>query len=206
MTRQTCTICKERKSIVLFPKDSRYSSGYLKQCKACRNSHNRRKVQCPNCDGTYTNADLAKHMKTKKCINGEEEWKHPMKKRNRFKSNGRNIVICPCKHDQCKVNILEKIAYRHMRYGLRGKFSNEIEWKHPMKTNKRFKSNGQGYVKCPCKHEQCQGKVKECTAYRHMKYGIGYKFPSELKRIEDEKKQFAMLFRDSDDSDSERDL
>ncbi len=70
----------------------------------------------------------------------------------------------------------------------------------------QFRYDGTKYVTCPCKHEQCQVKIKESTAYRHMKYGVGYKFPGELKRIEDEKKQFARLFRDSDGSDSERDL
>ena len=182
MARQTCTICNERKSIGLFPKDTRYASGYLKQCKSCRNSHNRRKVQCPNCDGTYTKADLAKHMKTGKCINGEEEWKHPMKKIDRFKSNGQKIVKCPCKNDQCKVKILESTAYRHMKYGLCGQLSGRRKWKHPMNINKKFKSKGREYVICPCNHDQCKGKVMESTGYRHMRYGIGHDFPRDLKR------------------------
>ena len=153
MPRQTCTICKERKSIDLFPKDSRYASGYVKQCKACKNSDNRRKVKCPNCDGAYARADLPKHMKTKKCISGELEWKHPMKNKNRFKSDGKE------------------------------------------------------YVTCPCKHEQCQVEIKESTAYRHMKYGIGYKFPAELKRLKESLIEHRYLpVHTINDSDSERDL
>jgi len=57
-------------------------------------------------------------MRTKKCINGEAEWKHPMKKNNRFKSNGKEMVKCPCKHDQCQVEVMESTAYRHMKYGI----------------------------------------------------------------------------------------
>ena len=124
MPRKTCTTCNERKSIDLFLKDPRCAGGYAFSCQDCRNARVtvRPKVKCPNCDGMYALSGLAKHMKSKKCIDGE------------------------------------------------------LEWKYPMPPNKKFKWNGQEYVKCPCKHEQCQGKVKECTAYRHMKYGIGYKF------------------------------
>jgi len=143
MPRQTCTICEERKSLDLFPKDSRYASGYVKQCKACKNSDNRQKVKCPNCNGTFARADLSKHMKTKKCING-------------------------------------------------------VEWKHPMSPNKRFKSKGREIVKCPCKHKACPGEIKENVAYRHMRYGIGYKFPSQIKSRKEE--------HSDSDSDSERDL
>ena len=106
-------------------------------------------VQCPNCDEVYARADLPKHMKTKKCINGELEWKHPMKKNKKFNSRGKEDVICPCKHKQCK------------------------------------------------------GKVMESTTYRHMRYGIGYKFPSELKQIADRKNKHTHIV---EDSDSERDL
>jgi len=92
--------------------------------------------------------------------------------------------------------------------------SGELEWKHPMKNKNRFKSDGKEYVTCPCKHEQCQVEIKESTAYRHMKYGIGYKFPAELKRLKERENQRmpawiitdSGLERDLDDSDSERDL
>ena len=117
MTRQTCINCNERKSIEDFQKDKRNSSGYDNRCRACKNGSARRKVQCPNCDGTYSRADLAKHMKTDKCINAEVERKHPMMKNKRFKSNGKEIVKCPCKHDQCQVDIKESTAYRHITYG-----------------------------------------------------------------------------------------
>jgi len=123
MPRQTCITCNERKSIDLFPKDSRCSSGYENRCRACKNSSSRRKVQCPNCNGSYAHADLPKHMRTKKCINGKTtEWKHPMSKNHRFKSNGREVVECPCNHEACKGEIKESIAYRHMRYGIDYKF------------------------------------------------------------------------------------
>ena len=84
----------------------------------------------------------------------------------------------------------------------------DADWKHPMKSKDRFmiKHNGTRYVTCPCKHRLCAVKVKECTAYRHMKYGIDHKFPAELKRIEEEKKYWARMMRDCDDSGSERDL
>ena len=57
-------------------------------------------------------------MNTKKCINGEDDWKHLMKKNKRFKSNGRELVNCPCKHKKCSVEIKESTAYRHMKYGI----------------------------------------------------------------------------------------
>jgi hypothetical protein len=47
---------------------------------------------------------------------------------------------------------------------------------------KQFKSNGTDIVNCPCKHKECQIEIKESTAYRHLKYGIGFKFPSEKAR------------------------
>ena len=118
MPRQTCKVCDERKSIDEFPKDSRNSSGYETRCRACKNSQSRRKVQCPNCNETCARADLVKHMQTRKCINGEDDWKHPMKKNKRFKSNGKEIVTCPCKHKKCSGEIKESTAYRHMKYGI----------------------------------------------------------------------------------------
>jgi hypothetical protein len=41
-----------------------------------------------------------------------------MKKNKRFKSNGKEIVTCPCKHKKCSGEIKESTAYRHMKYGI----------------------------------------------------------------------------------------
>ena len=142
MPRKSCNICEQRKPIEDFQKDKRNSSGYENRYRDCKNAQSRRKIKCPNCKQSYTRATLGTHMKTDKCVKGETEWKHPMPR------------------------------------------------------NKRFKSNGQELVKCPCKHKACNGEVKEHTAYRHMRYGIDYKFPSQ---------KFTSEFV-SDDSDSERDL
>ena len=143
MPRKTCIACNERKPIEDFQKDKRNKSGFENRCRDCKNSSARSKIQCPNCKQSCSRASLGSHMKTKKCVNG-------------------------------------------------------VEWKHPMSPNKRFKSNGREIVKCPCKHEACPGEIKEYTAYHHMRYGIEYKFPSQIKSRKTE--------HSDSDSDSERDL
>ena len=35
----------------------------------------------------------------------------------------------------------------------------------------QFAATGKAMVKCPCAAKQCQVKVSEATAYRHLKYG-----------------------------------
>ena len=118
MTRKTCTVCDVRKSVDQFPKDSRYSTGHDSVCRACKNTRARTKVKCTNCSRSYARADLGAHMKTKKCIQGEAKWRHPMPKKKQFNSRGQSIVTCPCGHRTCKGEIKELTAYRHMRYGL----------------------------------------------------------------------------------------
>ena len=118
MPRQTCTTCNERKSIDLFPKDSRCARGYAFRCKDCKAAEVKPKVRCPNCNKTCAEADLANHMKTKICINVDADWKHPMKSKDRFKYNETRYVTCPCKHEQCQGKIMESTAYRHMKYGI----------------------------------------------------------------------------------------
>ena len=53
----------------------------------------------------------------------------------------------------------------------------EAEWKNPMSKKNQFNSRGTDIVDCLCGHKACSGKIKESTAYRHMRYGIDYKFP-----------------------------
>ena len=118
MTRQTCTMCNLRKSLDEFPKDSRYSTGHDTSCRACKNAAKRAKVKCPNCKEMYTSASITIHMKTKKCREGLQEWKHPMPAKKRFSSRGQSMVKCLCGHRTCKVDMKEHNAYRHMKYGL----------------------------------------------------------------------------------------
>jgi len=187
----------------MFENDSRSTDGVRNQCKECRTSYKYAKVQCENCERFVGKSYLAKHQQSATCqknsvFKGQEKpWKQ-------FKSNSMKQVYCPC--DFCKTRdqkVTEKTAYIHLRHGVTDKL--ELVKAKASKPWAQFKHDGIKYVKCPCKHVQCAVEVKECTAYRHMKYGIGYKFPGELKRIEEEKKY--CIGQDSDsDSDSERDL
>ena len=118
MSCKTCNVCKQDKSIDDFQKDNRNKSGYQNRCRSCRNACIRCTVKCPNCGESYTLATLRVHMKTKKCTEGEAEWKHPMPKNKRFKSNSDELVDCPCGHKACSGEVKEQTAYRHMRYGI----------------------------------------------------------------------------------------
>jgi len=115
-------------------------------------------------------------------------------------TSARAKIECP----KCKKSYTKATLVNHMK--TTKCIQGEAKWKHPMPQNKRFKSNGQKIVKCPCKHKSCAREIKERTAYKHMKYGIGYRFPSQnkpprvLKRKERRPTPIIEL------SDSERDL
>jgi len=84
-------------------------------------------------------------MKTKKCLEGEAEWKTPMSKKNRFNSRGTDIVDCLCGHKACSGEIKESTAYRHMRYGIDYKWPSQkvvlpkfkIEYRNPNSDSER---------------------------------------------------------------------
>ncbi len=187
MPRKTCTICKERKSVEMFENDSRSTDGVRNQCKECRTSYKYAKVQCENCKRFVGKSYLAKHQQSATCQKNSvlKEQEKPWKQ---FKSNGFEKVYCPC--DFCKTHdrkVTEGTAYCHLRFGITDKL--EMMNAKDSKPWTRFNSNGKEYVICPCQSEQCQVRIKEGTAYRHLKYGVGYKFPAELKRLKERENQ-----------------
>lgn len=114
MPSKICSMCETKKNISEFQRDSRNRGGCESRCKECKNNDRLTKVKCPHCGVKYHKCHLAKHMRTRKCIDyfaKKEPWE-------KFKSNGKKTVKCPCKHKKCLITIKESMAYSHLRYGL----------------------------------------------------------------------------------------